>query len=170
MKYILIVASIAIAIFMIIPSSDGFDDPILFKGGEYKLAEVTGNDVVKTYQYFKSGRANGHSDYVQILVMNKSLASHGDVKKTGDLVRNTYKVKPISGSRGEFGVFNMPGEERNYYSYLLVSESSSHHWFINYVIQSNFGGSAIDTQTARNNSEGNIVDLEAILTKIMQRQ
>ena len=168
MKNIVIIAIIISGVVFYLTGRDPFPKSVNFSGSEYTLGQDTGKKgTAKTYQYTKSGRINGINDYVQIIVVDKE-AEHsqkilGGMKK---MLTKAYNVGSLPSSRGQFSIFKVPSETREYYSYLITQETSSAHWFIQFVIQSNFANNRIKPEDAKNNAREYISSLKSVFDDV----
>lgn len=167
MKNIVVIAIILAGSIFYFINKDPFPSSIYFSGQEFKLGEATGKKgLMKTYQYTKSGSINGISDYVQVFVINKSEETEGYLKSTKEFLSERYKIKSLSLRKGGFGVFRVPGEQRDYYVYAIQRESDSANWLITFVIQSNFGGSTLSSGEAKGNVRKYFQSLDAVFNDL----
>ncbi len=140
---------------------------INFPGEEYTLGEDTGKlGVMKTYQYTKSGNITGLNDYVQIFVINKNEETTGFLEPTKRTLAQMYNLTSARSADGEFGVFRMPGQQRDYFAYMIERDTPSAHWILTFVIQSNFSETPITTSEARGDISKKIASLESVYESV----
>ena len=168
MKNIVIIAIIISGVVFYLTGRDPFPKSVNFSGSEYTLGQDTGKKgTAKTYQYTKSGRINGINDYVQIIVVNKEFEhSQGVLGMVKKMLKASYNVESLPSSRGKFSIFKVSSEPREYYSYLITQETSSAHWFIQFVIQSNFANNRIKPEDAKNNAREYISSLKSVFDDV----
>lgn len=167
MKNMAIIALILIGLAFYIVNNDSFPKSVYFSGDEYLLGKVSGKKgTIKTYQYSKSGTISGVNDYVQILVVTKSSEMNESTKTMREFMKNSYKLKALASLPGEFGVFSPNGADRDYYTYFIERETSTAHWFITFVIQSNFSEGAISSSEAKINAGKYIPSLDTIFNMV----
>lgn len=167
MKNIAIVALVLIGLAFYLFNKDPFPTSIYFSGEEYKLGEVSGKkDHMKIYQYSRSGTVSGMSDYVQIFLIVKSPETDEYVETIRKFVKDKYKLKPLISLSGEFGVFSPHNVEREYFSYFIERETPTAHWFMTFIIQSNFSENAISSNTAKGNAGKYISSLDAVFNDV----
>lgn len=167
MKNMAIIALILIGLVFYIVNKDPSPKSVYFLGEEYKLGKASGKkNAVKTYQYSKSGTITGVNDYVQILAVTKSSEINESIKTMREFIKSSYKLNALASLPGEFGVFTPNGADRKYFTYFIERETSTTHWFITFVVQSNFSEGAISTNEARDNASKYISSLGAIFNTV----
>ncbi|MFW5426622.1 MAG: hypothetical protein ACKE8R_05175 [Methylophagaceae bacterium] len=159
MKNIFIIVLIAAA-FLYFTSGDDVVQSISFDGEEYKLAQEEGKKgVLHQYTYTKSGRFRNLDDYVQIFIVDKAGSLSKGMAKMEQAIRKTRKLNPVTGSEGEFGAFYVSPETRQYYGYYVFKETTDAYWIVSFIIASNLGKNALNTNEAKNRADNYINEL-----------
>ncbi len=167
MKNILIIVALVAATFVYFTNRDDFVQSVSFNGEEYKLAKVEGEKgVLKQYKYTTSGRFLNLDDYVEIVIVNKAGKMSGSVERMEETLRKSRKLKPVTGSEGEFGVFYASPDTREYYAYYVFKETTDAYWILSFIIASNLGENAISINEAENMADNYINELDNLFTVV----